>query len=106
MKFQDDISNMNTYTHTYIHTYGQAETNMSPLFQSWGHNYSHMQNREAWWPSGRASDSRATGRGFDPHSGRLVVSFSKIHLPPKKVLVIPWKRWLHPDMTEKLLTGT
>ena len=21
----------------YIHTYGQAETNMSPLFQSWGH---------------------------------------------------------------------
>ena len=29
MKFQDDISNMNTY----IHTYGQAETNMSPLFQ-------------------------------------------------------------------------
>ena len=34
MKFQDDISNMNTY----IHTYGQAETNMSPLFQSLGHN--------------------------------------------------------------------
>ena len=33
MKFKDDISNMNTY----IHTYGQAETNMSPLFQSWGH---------------------------------------------------------------------
>ena len=29
MKFQDDISNMNTHTHTY----GQAE----PLFQSWGH---------------------------------------------------------------------
>ena len=23
-----------------------------------------------------------------------------------KVLVIPRKRWLHPDMTEKLLTGT
>ena len=36
MKFQDNISNMNTYTHTY----GQAETNMSPLFQSWGHNKS------------------------------------------------------------------
>ena len=34
MKFQDDISNMNTYIHTYvrtyIHTYGQAETNMPP----------------------------------------------------------------------------
>ena len=28
MKFQDDISNMNTY----VHTYGQAETNMPPHF--------------------------------------------------------------------------
>ena len=54
----------------------------------------------------RASDSGARGRGFDPHSGRRVVSLSKIHLPPKKVLVIPRKRWLRPDMTEKLLTGT
>ena len=25
---------------------------------------------------------------------------------PKKVLVIPRKRWIRPDMTEKLLTGT
>ena len=24
---------------------------------------------------------------------------------PRKVLVIPRKRWLHPEMTEKLLTG-
>ena len=54
----------------------------------------------------RASDSGARGRGFDPHSGHRVVSLSKTHLPPKKVLVIPRKRWLHPDMTEKLLTGT
>ena len=37
---------------------------------------------EARWPSGRASDSGARGRGFDPHSGRRVVSFSKIQLPP------------------------
>ena len=32
MKFQDDISNINTYIRTYIHTYGQAETNMPPHF--------------------------------------------------------------------------
>ena len=38
----------------------------------------------AWWPSGRASDSGGIGQGFDPHSGRLVVSLSKIHLAPKK----------------------
>ena len=45
--------------------------------------------RVAWgggvlWPSGKASDSGARGRGFDPHTGRRVVSLSKIHLPPKK----------------------
>ena len=28
-------------------------------------------------------DSGARGQGFDPHSGRRVVSLSKIHLPPK-----------------------
>ena len=54
----------------------------------------------------RASDFGARGRGFDPHSGRHVVSLSKIHLPFKEVLLIPGKRWLRPDMTEKLLTGT
>ena len=36
--------------------------------------------REARWPSGGASDSRARG----PHSGRRVLSLSKIHLPPKR----------------------
>ena len=53
---------------------------------------------EAPWPIGRASDSGARSRGFDPHSGRRVVTFTS--------LVIPRKRWLRPDMTEKLLTGT
>ena len=101
---------------------------------------------KAQWPSGRASDSGARGPGFDPHSGRRVVSLSKINLhkimkaqwpsgrssvglwserswvrsslrsaccileqdtfTSQKVLVIPRKRWLCPDMTEKLLTGT
>ena len=52
------------------------------------------------------SDSGSRGRGFEPHSGRRVVSLSKAYLPPKKVLVIPRKRWLRPNMTEKLVTGT
>ena len=39
--------------------------------------------REARWLNGRASDSRPIGRGFDPNSGRCVVSLSKTHLPPK-----------------------
>ena len=39
MKFQDDISNMNTYIRTYIHTYIRTSRNQyaPPLFQSWGH---------------------------------------------------------------------
>ena len=46
----------------------------------------HMHQRfgEVQWPSGRVSDSGARGQQFDPHSGRHVVSLSKIHLPPKK----------------------
>ena len=39
-------------------------------------------------------------RGFDPHSGLPVVYLSKIHLQ-----VITRRRWLLPDITEKLLTG-
>ena len=37
MKFQDDISNMNTYTQTHTHT-DKPKPICPPLFQSWGHN--------------------------------------------------------------------
>ena len=30
------------------------------------------------------SDSGSRGRGFEPHSGRRVVSLSKTYLPPKR----------------------
>ena len=53
----------------------------------------------------KASDSRSRGRGFDPDSGRCVVSSSKTH-SPKVVLVIPRKRRLRPNMTENLFTGS
>ena len=55
--------------------------------------------------SGRVTDSGARGQGFDTCL-RRVVSLSKNKLTPRKVLVIPRKRWLCPDMTGKLLTGT
>ena len=43
--------------------------------------------------------------GLESHWGRRVLSLSKTYLPPK-VLVIPMgKRWLRPNMTEKLFTG-
>ena len=35
-----------------------------------------------------------------------VLEQDKFTPPQKKVLVIPWKRWLRPKMTEKLFTGT
>ena len=50
-------------------------------------------------------DSESRGPGFEPHKRHRVVSLSKAHLLPT-VLVKPRKRWLRPDMTEKLLTGT
>ena len=36
MKFQDDISNMNTHKHTHTHT-DKPKPICPPLFQSWGH---------------------------------------------------------------------
>ena len=45
------------------------------------------------------------GWGFDTYLSR-VVSLSKDTFTPRKVLVIPRKRWLCPDMTEILFTGT
>ena len=42
------------------------------------------------------------GGGFDPHSGRRVVSLSKTHLLSKST----GNKYPGSDMTEKLLTGT
>ena len=58
----------------------------------------------AQWLSGRASDFGARGRGLKTYLCQ-VVSLSKT-VYSTKVLVIPRKRWLHPDMTEKLMTWT
>ena len=49
-----------------------------------------------------ASDSGSRGRGFEPPSGQTVLC----HIYSPKVLVIRRKRWLRPNMTEKLFTGT
>ena len=56
----------------------------SRLFHKGPLDQSNISKREARWPSCRASDSGARGWEFDPHSDHLVVSLSKIHLPPKK----------------------
>ena len=58
-------------------------------------------NREMRWPSGRASDSGARGRGSKPTSALFYKTLYSL-----KVLVIPRKRCLLPDKTETLLTGT
>ena len=65
----------------------------------------HKISKGTRWRSGRASDSESRSPEFDPHRRRRVASLSKIHYFPT-VLVKPRKRWLHPNMTEKLLTGT
>ena len=49
MKFQDDISNMNMYVRTYIHT-DKPKPICLLLFQSWGHNekacFLHMPKQD------------------------------------------------------------
>ena len=62
-----------------------------------------MYHLGAQWLSGRGSDCGARGRGFETYLHRVML-LSKI-VPPI-VLVIPRKELLHPDVTEKLLTGT
>ena len=73
---------------------------MTDLAQNEGNNL----NGGARWPSSRASDSGARGQGFETYL-RCAVSLSKTLYSPK-VLIIPRKQWLRPDMTETLLTGT
>ena len=68
-------------------------------------NFNYFNSsRGTRWLSVRASDSAARLRGFETYL-RRVVSLSKILYSPK-VLVMPRKRWLRPDITEKLLTET
>ena len=52
----------------------------------------------------RRTPEREFGRGVETYL-RRVLSLSKTLYSPK-VLVIPGKRWLRPDMTKKLLTRT
>ena len=65
----------------------------------------HKKTWGARWLSGRVSDSGARGRGFETYR-RHAVSLSKTLYFPKVLVKFPRKRWLRPDMTEKLLTGT
>ena len=44
--------------------------------------------------------------GFEPHSGQTVSCPCARHIYSPKVLVIPRKRWLRPNMTEISFTGT
>ena len=53
-----------------------------------------------------ATDSGSRGRGFEPHSGQTVSYPWARHIYSAKVLVIPRKRGLRRNMTEKLFTGT
>ena len=53
-----------------------------------------------------ASDSGSRGQGFEPHSGQTVLCPWARHIYSPKMLVIPRKRWLRPNMTEKLFIGT
>ena len=72
--------------------------------------------REVGRPSGRASNSGAKGRGVRSALRSLCCVLEQDTFPccvleqdtftSQTVLAIPRKQWVHPDMTEKLFTGT
>ena len=53
-----------------------------------------------------ASDSVSRGRDSSPTRVKPCCVLEQGTSTPQKVLVIPRKRWLHHNMTAKLLTGT
>ena len=52
-----------------------------------------------------AWDSGSRGWGSSPTQVKACCVLEQGTFTPQKVLVIPRKRWLHPNMTEKLFTG-
>ena len=80
-----------TKAHTSFHYIVQFLYFLNLKFQA----YSHFLRVYSTVPSGRGglvvntSDSGSRGRGFEPHSGRCVVSLSKTYLPPKKYWYYP-----------------
>ena len=68
----------------------------------------HIQINEgsavAWWLMPRTPDPEVGGSS--PTRVKLCCVLERGTFTPQKVLVIPRKRWLRPNMTEKLFTGT
>ena len=58
----------------------------------------------AWWLMPRAPDPEVGGSS--PTRVKPCCVIEQGTFTPQKVLVIPRKRWLRPNMTEKLFTGT
>ena len=64
---------------------------------------SQIKQGEARWRSGKASDSGSRGPWFGPNWRQYVAPLSKAHTD---YWLVTRKRWLHPEMTEKLLILT
>ena len=58
---------------------------------------------KAWVDFGSGAEAKMQGRGFKPHRHHCAVSLTR-HINPSLVLV--QSRKTHPDVLERLLTGT
>ena len=58
---------------------------------------------KVWVDFGSGAEAKIQGRGFKPHRRHCAVSLTR-HINPSLVLV--QSRKTHPDVTERLLTGT
>ena len=72
------------------------------LFWKWQRSHDFL----IWQLRGRGGMVVNTSLGIQMLGVRAPLGSPARHIYPPKVLVIPRKQWLHPNMTEKLFTGT
>ena len=66
----------------------------------------HLVNQGAWWPGGSHLGLQIQRSGVRGPLGSPCCVLEQDIFSPKKVLVIPRKRWLRPNITENYFTGT
>ena len=79
---------------------------LDPIKQINGYFLYNSVRGEVRWPSGRALGLRSERSGVRSSLRTSCCILEQDTFTAQNVLVMPMKRWLGPDMTEKLLTGT
>ena len=86
------------------HTIRSDQILFFPFIPSYYPPLLYLGSAVAWWLMPRTPDPEVVGSS--PTRVKPCCVLEQGTFTPPKVLVIPRKRWLRPNMTEKLFTGT